>query len=120
MKSRGRRGPKGSGKFSEPFTTGDTSALHTEMHRHIASTLKLAVFAWSQHFPHRQDGRVLLQRILLQREGRHTVTQLGPQVAVEYLLTFYGHTVQHYLQWPNDAVIVLWQKNSQRQHCLCT
>ena len=28
MKSRGRRGPRGSGKFSTPFTTGATKALH--------------------------------------------------------------------------------------------
>ena len=28
MKSKGRRGPSGSGKFSTPFTTGATKALH--------------------------------------------------------------------------------------------
>ena len=33
MKSRGRRGPRGSGKFSTPCTTGDTSALYAQNKR---------------------------------------------------------------------------------------
>ncbi len=34
MKSKGRRGPRGSGKFSTPFTTGATKALHACTDKH--------------------------------------------------------------------------------------
>ena len=41
MKSKGRRGPRGSGKFSAPFTTGDTSALHAQAHMHKTSIARI-------------------------------------------------------------------------------
>ena len=34
MKSKGRGGPRGSGKFSTPFTTGATKALHAWADKH--------------------------------------------------------------------------------------
>ena len=85
MKSRGRRGPRGSGKFSAPFTTGDTSALHTDTHRHIVNTLKLTAFAWSKQFPPRQARHVLQQRVRLQRAAASNY-DLGKRRALAFKL----------------------------------